>query len=148
MKVLKIYISLLIFFIINGFTIQENNVDGLIIQFRKVSEDYVKPGIPMGKRGSSLIEASEGMKFVKLKLTLKNIGKKDCLFNFSDVYLSTQQDSLYPFLEFQTYFVNFKTKIKPNHEIKRVILFEFPINAKPKELFIEDKRYKVIEDKE
>jgi hypothetical protein len=143
MKFYKRCILLLVTFVFIGFTVQENNVDGLRIEFRKVSEDYVKPGIPNGPYPVAMIEASEGMKFVKLKLTLKNVGKKTCVFDFADVYISTQKDSLYRFLEFQTYFVSTKTKIKPQKEIKRVILFEFPDHEKPKELFIEDKRYTI-----
>lgn len=38
-------------------------------------------------------------------------------------------------------------KIKTNKEVNKVILFEFPDNATPNELFIEDKRYKVIKVK-
>lgn len=140
-------ILLTLFFIVAGFKIENSNIEGLIIKFRKVSEDYMRPGPPNGSMGSMPIEAAEGMKFVKLKLTLKNEGEKDCIFDFADVYISTEQDSLYRFLKFQAYFTSTKTKIKPKKEIDRIVLFEFPDKAKPKELFIEDKRYKIIEDK-
>ena len=100
MKILQKYIkpilSVLLLFSIVSFTIQENNVDGLSVKFRSVSEDYLIPGIPIGPPYYSTppIPSSEGMKFVKLKLTLKNDGSKDCLFNFDDVYISTENDSL------------------------------------------------------
>lgn len=136
-----------LFIIIAAFKIKNSAIDGLHIKFRKVSEDYMRPGSPNGPLGSMPIEAAEGMKFVKLKLTLKNEGEKDCIFDFENVYISTEQDSLYRFLKFQAYFTSTKTKIKPKKEIDRIVLFEFPDNAKPKELFIEDKRYKIIEDK-
>lgn len=141
----KIIILSLLFFIVAGFK-DGNNIEGLTIKFRKISEDYMRPDSPNGPMGSMPIEAAEGMKFVKLKLTLKNQGEKDCIFDFANVYISTEQDSLYRFLKFQAYFTGTKTKIKPNKEIDRIVLFEFPDKASPKELFIEDKRYKIIED--
>ena len=147
MKVSKTFFLLsLLLLVITGFTVQENNVDGLSIKFRKISEDYLKPGKPNGLFLVEPVEASQGMKFVKLKLTLKNEGQKDCVFDFADVYISTEKDSLYRFIEFQPYFTGTKTKIKPQKEIKRTVLFEFPEKSKPKELFIEDKRYKIQEE--
>lgn len=140
-------VLLVVFLMIGGFNIENSNIEGLNIQFKNISEDYMRPGPANGPMGSMPIEASEGMKFIKLKLTLKNEGDKDCIFDFADVYISTEQDSLYRFLKFQAYFTNTKTKIKPKKEIDRIVLFEFPDKAKPKELFIEDKRYKIIEDK-
>jgi hypothetical protein len=143
---IKIIILSIVLLIVTGFKV-DSNVEGLTIKFREISEDYMRPGPPNGPMGSMPIEAEEGMKFVKLKLTLKNQGKKDCIFDFEDVYISTEQDSLYRFLNLQAYFTSTKTKIKPNKEIDRIVLFEFPDKATPKELFIEDKRYKIIEDK-
>ncbi|TDO71067.1 hypothetical protein EV143_11059 [Flavobacterium chryseum] len=147
MRKIKMIVLFTLFIIIAAFKIKNSAIDGLHIKFRKVSEDYMRPGSPNGPLGSMPIEAAEGMKFVKLKLTLKNEGEKDCIFDFENVYISTEQDSLYRFLKFQAYFTSTKTKIKPKKEIDRIVLFEFPDNAKPKELFIEDKRYKIIEDK-
>ncbi|TPG38475.1 DUF4352 domain-containing protein [Flavobacterium pectinovorum] len=144
---IKMMALLMLFIIIAGFKIENSSIEGLNIEFRKVSEDYVRPGVPMGPMGSTPILAADGMKFVKLKLTLRNDGEKDCVFDFEDVYISTEQDSLYRFLKFQAYFTDTKTKIKPKKEIDRIVLFEFPDNAKPKELFIEDKRYQIIENK-
>lgn len=143
---IKIIILSIVLLIVTGFKV-DSNVEGLTIKFRKISEDYMRPGQPNGPMYSMPIEAEEGMKFIKLKLTLKNQGKKDCIFDFEDVYISTEQDSLYRFLDLQAYFTSTKTKIKPNKEIDRIVLFEFPDKATPKELFIEDKRYKIIEDK-
>lgn len=147
MRKIKMIVLFTLFIIIAAFKIENSAIDGLHIKFRKVSEDYMRPGSPNGPLGSMPIAAAEGMKFVKLKLTLKNEGEKDCIFDFENVYISTEQDSLYRFLKFQDYFTSTKTKIKPKKEIDRIVLFEFPDNAKPKELFIEDKRYKIIEDK-
>ncbi|MEO7975843.1 hypothetical protein [Flavobacterium sp.] len=113
----------------------------------KVYEDYMIPGTPNGPYGLTPIAAIEGMKFVKLKISMKNEGTKNCLFNFDDVYISTGQDSLYRFYGFQGYFVNSNTKIKPQREITRTVIFDFPDGMKPKEMFIEDKRYKIIEEK-
>lgn len=144
MRQLKKYTLVLALFIIAGFTVQENSVEGLTIQFRKISESSFIPGEPNGTIAVFPEEASEGMKFVKLKLTLKNNGTKDCIFDFSDVYISNEQDTLYRFLKFQGYFTSTKTKIKPKKEIDRIILFEFPETSKPKELFIENKRYPII----
>ena len=137
----------LLFFYFSFSYCQENNVDGLTIKFNKVYEDYMIPGIPNGPYGSFPIAAIEGMKFVKLKISMKNEGAKNCLFNFDDVYISTEQDSLYRFYGFQGYFVNSTTKIKPQKEITRTAIFEFPDGMTPKEMFIEDKRYKIIEEK-
>ena len=146
---------------ITSFTTQDNyNVDGLTVIFRKISEDYVRPGNmqlrdPIAPFSTTMFsfrssdvgfEANEGMKFVKLKLTLKNVGKKDCIFDFKDVYISSEKDSLYRFVDLQDYFAGTKTKIKPNKEIKRIVFFEFPDKEKPKELFIVDKRYKIEEN--
>ncbi|MEO8237209.1 MAG: hypothetical protein ABI793_05070 [Flavobacterium sp.] len=134
----------LLFFYLSFSYCQENNVEGLTIKFKKVSEDYMIPGIPNGPYGSMPIAANEGMKFVKLKISMTNEGNINCIFNFDDVYISTEQDSLYRFYKFQGYFVNSITKIKPQKEISRILLFEFPDKMTPKELFIEDKRYKII----
>jgi hypothetical protein len=147
MTKIKMMALLMLFIIVVGFKIANSSIEGLKVKFRNISEDYMRPGQANGPLGSFPIEAAEGMKFVKLKLSLKNEGEKDCIFDFADVYISTEQDSLYRFLKFQAYFTNTKTKIKPQKEIDRIVLFEFPDNAKPKELFIEDKRYKIIEDK-
>ena len=67
---------------------------------------------------------------------------------FDDVYISTEQDSLYRFYGFDGYhaFLSSKTRIKPKTEMKRLVLFEFPENKIPNELFIEDKRFKIIEN--
>lgn len=157
------YISLLLLmlaFLTAGFKVNYYDVDGLSVKFRKVSEDYVMQGgiqqIGDGKinPGSALppnqtvpVYAEDGMKFVKLKLTLINNGNKNCVFDFADVYISTEQDSLYRLVKLQSYFGNTKTKIKPGKEIDRIAFFEFPDKAKPKELFIEDKRYTIkVED--
>ncbi|MCR4032344.1 MULTISPECIES: hypothetical protein [Flavobacterium] len=134
-----------ILFVSNLFS--QSNVEGLTIKFKKISEDYIIPGQANGPLGASLIEAREGMKFVKLKVTLKNEGTKNCVFNFEDVYISTEQDSLYRFHSFQGYFVSAATKIKPQKEIDRILLFEFDDKMTPKELFIEDKRYRIIQEK-
>lgn len=151
----KIHLILSVLLIMAANFREENNVEGLTVKFRKVSEDYMIPGSPYdgAVRGSNgfaspmPVGTDEGMKFVKLKLTLKNEGAEDCTFDFNGVYISTEQDSLYPFLKFQDYLTGTKTKIKPNKEIKRIAIFEFPDKATPKELFIEDKRYKIIEEK-
>lgn len=147
MRKIKVIALFMLFIVIAAFKIESSSIEGLQIKFRKVSEDYMRPGQPNGPIISMPIEAAEGMKFVKLKLTLRNEGEKDCIFDFENVYISTEQDSLYRFLKFQAYFTGTKTKIKPKKEIDRIVLFEFPDNAKPKELFIEDKRYKIIEEK-
>ncbi|MHA3786933.1 DUF4352 domain-containing protein [Flavobacterium hauense] len=154
----KIFLLLTLLIIIASGFRADNNVEGLSVTFRKVSEDYVisvttnnysmnGPGVPKGVSGTQPHLADEGMKFVKLKLTLRNDGDKDCTFDFADVYISTEQDTLYPFLTMQTYFARTKIKIKPHKEIDRIVLFEFPDKAKPKELFIEDRRYPIIEEK-
>ncbi|MCC9070443.1 hypothetical protein LNQ49_02335 [Flavobacterium sp. F-65] len=147
MAKIKMTLLLMLFITTTGFKIEDSSIEGLSIKFRKISEDYMRPGEPMPLIQPMPIEAAEGMKFVKLKLTLKNEDKKDCIFDFADVYISSEQDSLYRFLKFQAYFIGTKTKIKPNKEIYRIALFEFPDKLEPKELFIEDKRYKIIEDK-
>ena len=138
---MKPIVSLFLLFVFSGFVNPENNVAGLTVKFRKVSEDYIVP-----LAGAIPIEAGAGMKFVKLKLTLRNEGTEDCTFNFEEVYISTEQDSLYRFFKFQGYFVKAQTRIKPKKDIDRMVIFEFPINAKPKELFIEDKKYAIKED--
>ena len=139
---------------------QESNIEGLTVKFRKVSEDYVLSGPNQSSAVSqhtvgnsnnmsstSVTFADDGMKFVKLKLTLKNEGEKDCNFDFANVYISTEQDSLYGFIQLQTSFTGTKTKIKPHKEIDRIVFFDFPDKATPKELFIEDKRYRIIVEK-
>jgi hypothetical protein len=131
-------------FIITSFG-TDNNVEGLVVIFRKVSEDYLRSGEPNGIMSVAPILADEGMKFVKVKLTLKNEGEKECVFDFADVYISTEQDSLYRFIKLQGLFTGTKTKIKPHKEVDRTVLFDFPDKAKPKELFIEDKRFIIIE---
>lgn len=146
MKFIKIYLLSLLTFL-TGATAQENNVEGLKVTFRKVSEDYTASFSAGWGTPSVPIDALEGMKLVKLELTLKNEGQKDCRFDFYDVYLSTEKDSLYRFVTFLPSFRKTSVIIKPNKEIKEKILFEFPDEATPNELFIEDRRYKVIVEK-
>jgi hypothetical protein len=146
MNFYNIYILTLLLFL-SAVNAQENNVEGLKITFKKVSEDYAS-SISAGWGTPSVpIDALEGMKLVKLQLTLKNEGQKDCRFDFYDVYLSTEKDSLYRFVTFLPSLRKTTVILKPNEEIKKKILFEFPDNATPNELFIEDKKYKVIEEK-
>lgn len=142
----NIILSLFVIALVS-FKIPDSDVKGLKVKFRKVSENNFIPGPPNGPLSASPIFADEGMKYVKLKLTLINESEEDCVFDFDDVYISTEQDSLYRFLKFQAYFTGTKTKIRPHNEIDRIALFEFPEDAKPKELFIEDKRYKIVEEK-
>jgi hypothetical protein len=144
MNLYKIYTLTLLLFL-STVNAQENNVEGLTVTFTKVTEDYLEIATYNGNIVP--LEAIEGMKLVKLKLTLKNEGQKDCQFDFSSTYLSTEKDSLYPFTMYMNYNKNTIEKIKPKKKVNRVILFEFPDNATPNELFIEDKRYKVIEEK-
>lgn len=148
-KNLNLIISLVVIVSTCYISSNRSNIEGLTVKFRKVSEDYVRSGdrdynFPYGT--AMPVYADEGWKFVKLKLKLKNEGKTDCIFNFNDIYLSTEQDSLYRRLETTGISTGNETKIKPGKEIKRTVLFEFPDKATPKELFIEDKRYAVIEE--
>lgn len=136
---LKIIVPVLAILLLTGFTIQENNVDGLKIKFRKMTNVYT---MPSKNNGDWPIYPNEGMTFKMLKLTLLNEGDKECTFNFKDTYISSQKDSLYRFSFFYG-FSDAKTKIKPKKEISRIVYFEFPENENPKELFIEDKRFKI-----
>jgi hypothetical protein len=135
---MKVILPIILIFLLTSFRIQENNVDGLKIKFRKVANVYSMPSGP----GGIQMFPSEGMTFKMLKLILSNDGTKDCTFNFNDVYISTKKDSLYSFSFFYG-FSNPETKIKPQKEIDRIVYFEFPEDENPKELFIEDKRYKI-----
>jgi hypothetical protein len=137
----------LIVIAITSFKIANANVNGLSVKFRRISESNTIPGPPMGPISSPPIYADEGMKYIRLKLTLENTGDEECVFDFDDVYISTEQDSLYRFLKLEAYFTGTKTKIKPHKKIDRIALFEFPETARPKELFIEDKRYTIIKEK-
>lgn len=141
MKLILSFLSVILFSSIS-FS-QENNVEGLTIEFVKVSEDYVYnlSSFNAGYLGSALY-AIDGMKFVKIKMRLKNEGNKNCIFNFDDVYVSTEQDSLYRFYKIFKNEDN-TVKIKPQKEITKSMLVEFPDERTPKELFIEDKRYKI-----
>jgi hypothetical protein len=139
MKLILSFLSVVLFSSIS-FS-QENNVEGLTIEFIKVSEDYVYQSYGFSNMGSG-IYAIDGMKFVKIKMRLKNEGSKNCIFNFDDVYVSTEQDSLYRFYKI------FKNEdnsviIKPQKAVTKFMLVEFPDERTPKELFIEDKRYKI-----
>lgn len=144
---MKAILSGFLFLMLTGFTVQENNVDGLAVTVRRISADYIisKPiANPMGPSYvySNIIEASEGMMFVKMKLTFKNEGSKDCVFNMDEVYISTPQDSLYRFHSFQGEYAS-ETVIKPQKQLKRILYFEFPNDVKPTALFIENKRYSI-----
>ena len=143
---MKVILSGLLFLLLTGFAVQENNVDGLAVTFKKISEDYiisiVIPGAMSSYVYTDMIEAHEGMMFVKMKLILKNEGNKDCVFNMDDVYISTPQDSLCRFYRFQGEYAS-ETIIKPKKEIKRILYFEFPNDVKPTALFIENKRYPI-----
>ena len=153
---MKSILLIILVFLITSFSVQENNIEGLKIRFKKVSEKEIiespggfyspGPNIPPSYRPP--VHAIEGMKLVKLNLILKNEGTKDCNFNFDDVYISTEQDSLYQFDGFggNFGFNKSETVIKPQKEIKRIATFLFPENAKPKELFIENRRFKIIEN--
>lgn len=154
MKLILSFLSI-VFFNSISFS-QENNVDGLTIEFIKISEDYVhhpnaynisyftSPShiVPLPHMASE-IYATDGMKFIKIKIKFKNEGNKNCIFNLDDVYVSTEQDSLYRFYKYYRDEDN-SVKIKPQKEVTKVVLVQFPDESMPKELFIEDKRYKII----
>ena len=141
MKLILSFLSVVLFSSISFG--QENNVEGLTIEFVKVSEDYVHHIGGLGPSYPGLaLYAIDGMKYVKIKMRLKNEGSKNCIFNFDDVYVSTEQDSLYRFYKIFKNEDN-TVKIKPQKEITKFMLVEFPDERTPKELFIEDKRYKI-----
>ena len=133
-----------IFFVLNSFS--QNNVDGLTVRFIKLSEDYVYPGAGYGRFDSNSPSAADGMIFMNITIKMKNEGNKDCVFNLDDVYVSTEQDSLYRFYRCYTTEDN-SVKIRPQKEMTRAVIVEFPDGMTPKELFIEDKRYKLILEK-
>ncbi|TGD58479.1 hypothetical protein [Flavobacterium humi] len=144
---MKAILSGFLFLMLTGFAVLENNVEGLTVTFRKISEDYIiLESIPNSMRPSyvysNMIEANENMMFVKMKLIFKNEGTKDCVFNMDDVYISTPQDSLYRFHSFQGKYDS-QTVIKPQKQIKRILYFEFPNDVTPKELFIENRRFPI-----
>ncbi len=143
MRKIKILIVLTGLIFLTSFTQEENNVVGLDIKFRKISEDYLKPGTPNGPYMVMPVEAAEGMKFVKLKMTFTNHGTKDCIFILADSYISTQKDSLYRAIDL----TGQKTKIKPGKETKISVLYEFPDKDTPKEFFIEDRRFQIVVEK-
>nr|WP_315238206.1 hypothetical protein [uncultured Flavobacterium sp.] len=133
-----------IFFISNLFS--QNNVEGLTIRFIKLSEDYVYPGAGYGRFDSSSPSAADGMIFMNISIKMKNEGNKDCVFNLDDAYVSTEQDSLYRF--YRCYRIEDNSvKIRPQKEMTRAVVVQFPDKMTPKELFIEDKRYKIILEK-
>jgi hypothetical protein len=136
---MKVILSILLLFLLTSYTTQENNVEGLKIKFKKVTNVYSMPKGP----GAIEIFPSEGMIFKMVQLTLSNEGTKECRFNFKEVYISTQKDSLYSFSFFYG-FSSSKTKINPQKKIDRIVYFEFPENENPKELFIEDKVFKIV----
>ena len=133
---MKKIIFLLFVLVLTSFSKQENNVDGLALEFKKKSEDYV-----FGDHYSNLSYAKEGMKFVNLKIVFMNNGSNTCAFNLDDVFISTEKDSLYRTFE---NFYNMKTKIKPQKKKTERIIFEIPNESKPNELYIEDKKFKII----
>lgn len=148
---MKKVLLLLLLFIAAGFAIPGNNVDGLTVEFKSITDDtiaFTDKKITMGyKVGERIytgteVTAHKGMKFLGIRVVFKNEGVKNCEFNLKDIYLSTEQDSLYQFVTLQGWHDD-NTKIKPNKKISRTLIFEFPEKAIPKELFIEDKRYKV-----
>ncbi len=145
----------LLIFLVLSFTVQEYNVEGLNIEFKKVT--YVSLYMYDGQRAANTLMITktpeiphEGFIFEKLKLILTNTGKADCIFNLNNVFISTKSDSLYPFsftdnrlltrlgIESQT-----TIKIEPNKSITKTIYFEFPDNEEPKELYIENRKFKI-----
>lgn len=136
---IKVILPIILIFLLTSFKIRENNLDGLKIKIRKVTNVY---SLPSRENSNWQIFPNDGMTFKMLKLTLSNEGNKDCTFNFKDTYISTQKDSLYRFSCFYG-FSSSETKIKPHKEITRIVYFEFPESENPKELFIEDKRFKI-----
>lgn len=134
-------IFILLVFTLTSFSKQENNVQGLTLEFKKISEDYVYPFLGRGSSLKPISYANEGMKYVELKVIFKNSGSNQCIFNLDDVFLSTEKDSLYRTFE---NFYNNKTKIKPQKKKTERIIFEIPNESKPNELFIEDRKFKII----
>jgi hypothetical protein len=155
----------LLLFLILSFTVQEYNVEGLNIEFKKVTyvSLYMYDGQSLtfgnnysnGTANSLVITKApeipnEGFIFEKLKLILTNTGKADCMFDLNNVFISTKRDSLYPFsftdnrlltrlgIKSQTII-----KIEPNKSITKTIYFEFPDNEEPKELYIENRKFKI-----
>ena len=149
---MKTRLLFLFIFIITNLFSQENNVEGLTVEFKSITYDTISftdkkiiPGFAFRERiiTSKDVIAPKGMIFLGLRVVFKNDGIKNCRFSLKDIYLSTEQDSLYQFVTLEGMH-DFDTKIKPEKKIGRVLIFEFPEKAIPKELFIEDRRYKVL----
>ncbi len=139
---MKILLSLLLTCIFTNFTTHKNSIEGLDVKFRKVTEAYIiTRTYPIA--GSLSVTPDKGFKYVKLKLTLKNTGNNECNLELADTYISTEKDSLYPFYCLEGTMTNTKTRIKPSKEVNRNVYFVFPEHAKPIELFIEDRRFKI-----
>ena len=160
MKTVKLvlFVSLILLFSMGCLTL--GNADGLKVTFRDVYEDdyfyheQLMGNFPLGNPTPTqpipnntvsyeTFTPSDGMKFVVLALTLENTGPKDCTFDFSEVFISTPKDSLYPMTWLRGRY-SVETKIKSKKKIKRTVYFEFPKHYEPNELFIEDKRFKIV----
>lgn len=161
MKTLKKLLPLLTLLLFSYGFISKGSIDGLKITFRDVYEDkeflneneitntangISSSGIPNNITSYPLLYTpNDGMKFVVLDMTLENTGTSDCKFDLKDIYISTEKDSLYPLLG-MTGRLSTATKIKPTKKLKRSCYFEIPKNAQPNELYIEDRKIKILKE--
>jgi hypothetical protein len=153
----------LLLLLILGFTVQENNVDGLRIEFKKVTyvSSYSYDGtsyLEKNKNPLTLLKKEremphEGFIFEKLKLKLTNVGKTDCIFDCNHIFISTKKDSLYPFSFTDNRILTgmglntaTQVKIQPNETITKTLYFEFPDDEAPNEIYIENRKFKIIKE--
>lgn len=118
------------------------HVDGLSVSFLGMSSNPDFMRYDRVNNTAHQLFPHEGMVFVSLRGTYKNNGVKTCDFDLKDAYLSTEKDSLYPLYSLESR-TDTKVRIKPGKQVNRVLVFEFPEKEKVKELFIEDKRFRV-----
>lgn len=141
----KIIILLLLLVSFASFTVQQSDIEGLRVEFKAITEDTIVAAAQSINTidGDNTITAQAGMKFIRLRIGFKNEGSETCMFDVSNTYISTGKDSLYQFTaqESRQMEVVF---LKPQKSIQRTLIYQFPKNENPKELFIEDKRYKII----
>lgn len=141
----KVLISLLLTLSVASLTAQQSNIEGMKVEFKAITEDSI---VAVAQSlhtidGNNTITAQAGMKFVRLRIHFKNEGAETCMFDVSNTYISTEKDSLYQYTAQESGQIE-AIFLKPQKSIQRTLIYQFPKNENPKELFIEDKRYKII----
>ena len=130
---LKKYIIIFFLFSLFNTYSQQQGLDNLNIEIIKVSDV-----LNLQKSGGFTTYPYYGI-FVMIKLNIENTDDENINLDFGKFYVVDEIGDKYSFTSFYG-FASIKKKLKPGKSIKRILYFDFPSDAIPKLLLINDKK--------